>query len=237
MEYGKSPLPYFGVPRAMNGRNGSSVQRRKYCSTMNLSGLSRATINALLLGSSLLALGGCVVGRQTPFNPAEFSGALRKGSGVVTGRVSVDTQNVGTIHPHFQPVLLVPVNTYTTENVQRRFVGGENLQKSDKRILQFERNAETDGNGNFTFRGVPAGEYYLEGELPWITSYLSTDDQGARERLYVAYFKYYFARVSVKDRQTAQVAQFDQRGHERHTHYATGDTLYHPPSGVEVFEQ
>jgi hypothetical protein len=41
----------------------------------------------------------------------------------------------------------------------------------------------------------------------------------------------------VKDGQTTQVTQFDQRGHERHTHYATGGTLYHPPAGVEIFNQ
>ena len=82
----------------------------------------------MLLGATLMTLGGCVVGRQTAFNPADFGGMLRKGSGIVTGRVSVDTPNQGTIHPQFQPIILVPVNAYTTENVQRRFINGENLQ-------------------------------------------------------------------------------------------------------------
>jgi hypothetical protein len=204
---------------------------------MKLSGLFRSGGVSALLGSALLTLGGCTVGRQTAFNPADFSSATRKGSGVVAGRVSVDTQNHGTIHPHFQQIILVPVNPYTTENVQRRFINGENLQNADKRLLQYERSVNTDGDGNFTFRGVPAGEYYLEGEMPWLTSYVSTDDQGASERLYVSYFKYYFAPASVKDGQTTRITQFDQRARERHTHYATGGTLYHPPADVEIFEQ
>jgi hypothetical protein len=129
------------------------------------------------------------------------------------------------------------VNAYTTENVQRRFLNGENLQMADKRLAQYERAVDTDGDGNFTFRGVPSGDYYLEGDMPWITTYVSMDDQGVSQRLYVSYFKYYFARISVKDGQTTQVTQFDQRGHERHTHYATGGTLYHPPANVEIFEQ
>lgn len=204
---------------------------------MNLSGLSRGVLLFLLPGACLMMLGGCVVSRQTAFNPAEFSGTTRQGTGVVTGRVSVETQGVGTIHPHSQPILLVPVTTYTTENVQRRFINGENLQLSDNRLLQYERNADTDGDGNFTFRGVPTGEYYLEGEMPWIRSYLSTDDQGASERMYVSYFKYYFARLSVHDGQTTRITQVDQRSRERHTHYATGGNLYHPPHDVEIFEQ
>lgn len=76
---------------------------------MNLSGLSRGVLLFLLPGACLMMLGGCVVSRQTAFNPAEFSGTTRQGTGVVTGRVSV-----GTIHPHSQPILLVPVTTYTT---------------------------------------------------------------------------------------------------------------------------
>ncbi len=204
---------------------------------MNLVSLFRATILSLLLGTALMTLGGCVVGRQTAFNPADFSGMVRKGAGVVTGRVSVDTQNQGTIHPHFQQIVLVPVNAYTAENVQRRFINGENLHAADKRLFQYARSVDTDGGGNFSFRGVPSGEYYLEGEMPWITSYVDTDDQGFDETMHVNHFKYYFARISVRDDQTTQVTQFDQRSRERHTHYATGGTTYRPPANVEIFEQ
>ncbi len=221
----------------MNKRGRSGVQVRKRSLIMNLSRLFRAAILFLQLGVTVIMLGGCTVGRQTAFDPAEFSGMTRKGTGVVTGQVSVDTQNHGTIHPHFQPIFLVPVTAYTTENVQRRFINGENLQAADKRLSQYERAANTDGDGHFTFRGVPAGEYYLEGEMPWITTYMSTDDQGISQQLYVSHFKYYFARASVKDGQTTRVTDFDQRNRERHTHYATGGTLYHPPANVEIFEQ
>ena len=77
-----------------------------------------ARIRSLLVGLTFLGFMGCTVGRQVPFNPDEFSGMLRKGSGIVTGRVSVDTQHQGTIHPHFQQIILVPVNAYSAENVR-----------------------------------------------------------------------------------------------------------------------
>ncbi len=192
---------------------------------------------SLFLGATLVMSSGCVVSRQTAFNPADFSGMQRRGSGVITGQVSVDTSNAGTIHPHYQPIILVPVNAYTTENVQRRFINGENLHAADKRLDQYARTVDTDDGGNFAFRGVPSGEYYLEGEMPWTTSYMDTDDQGISERMHVSYFKYYYARVSVKDGQTVRVTQFDQRNRERHTHYATGGTLYRSPANVEDFEQ
>ncbi|WP_131989558.1 hypothetical protein [Chthoniobacter flavus] len=204
---------------------------------MNLPRLSRVAICSLLLGATVWMWSGCVVGRQTAFNPADFGGMTRKGTGVVTGQVSVDTQNHGTIYPHFQQILLVPVNAYTTENVQRRFINGENLRAADKRLSQYEWAVNTDGDGNFSFRGIPAGEYYLKGDMPWITTYVSTDDQGISQRLYVSHFKYYFTRITVKDGQTARATQFDQRSRERQTHYAVGGTLYHPPPNVEIFEQ
>lgn len=221
----------------MNKGDRPGVKGRNYSLIMHLSRLSRAAILFLLPSIALLTFSGCVVGRQTAFNPADFSGMTRHGSGVITGRVSVETQNHGTIHPHFQPIFLLPVNAYTTENVRRRFIKGENLQAADKRQSQYQRSVDTDDDGNFTFRGVPSGEYYLEGEMPWLTTYVSTDDQGISERLYVSYFKYYFIGISVKDGQTTRVRRFDQRGRERHTHYATGGTLYHPLANVEIFEQ
>jgi len=196
----------------------------------------RTLISGALLLVAALALGGCVVSRKVAFNPADFSGIQRKGTGVVSGQVSVDTQSHGTLHPHFQPLILVPVNAYTTENVQRRFIGGEKLAHSDKRILAYERDADTDQDGHFTFHNVPAGDYYIEGELPWLETYMSTDNDGIEERLYVAYFKYYFARVTVKDGQAVQVTQFDQRNPERHTHYATGGNLYHPTPNADIFD-
>jgi hypothetical protein len=204
---------------------------------MNFSNLSRTTILPMLLSAMLVTFSGCVVSRQTAFNPADFNSMQRKGSGVISGRVSVDTSNAGTIHPHFQQIILVPVNAYTTENVLRRFINGENLHSADKRLDQYARTVNTDGDGNFTFRGVPSGDYYLEGEMPWIISYMDTDNDGIPERMHVSYFKYYFARTSVKDGQTTQVTQFDQRNRERHTHYATGGTLYRPAANVEIFKQ
>ena len=196
----------------------------------------RSLFSAALLLVAALTLGGCAVSRQVAFNPADFSVAQHKGSAVVTGQVSVDTQNHGTLHPHFQPLILVPVNAYTTENVQRRFIGGEKLADSDKRILAYERNADTDRDGHFAFRNVPAGDYYIEGELPWYETYMSTDNDNIETRVYVAYFKYYFARITVKDGQTIQVTQFDQRNPERHTHYATGGSLFHPTPDADIFD-
>jgi hypothetical protein len=196
----------------------------------------RTLLSGFLLILAALALGGCAVGRQVAFNPADFSVMQRKGSAVISGQVSVDTQNHGTLHPHFQPIVLVPVNTYSTENVQRRYIGGEKLADADKRIVNYERINDTDRDGRFTFRNVPAGDYYIEGELPWLETYISTDDDGINYRYYVSYFKYYFARVTVKDGQAVQVTQFDQRNHERHTHYGTGGTLYHPPANADIFD-
>ena len=228
-------------PVGMNSLTHSAVKDRNNVKPLPQTRSSRKPSYRLLLSGAFLilagfAFGGCAVSRQVPFNPADFSVMSHKGTAVVGGQVSVDTQDHGTIHPHFQQINLVPVNAYTTENVQRRFLKGERLHSADPRIVNYERSVDTDNDGNFTFRGIPAGDYYLQGEIQWLNTYISTDDQGIDTRLYVSYFKYYFARVTVKDGQVERVTQFDQRNPERHTHYGIGGTTYHPPANVDIFD-
>jgi hypothetical protein len=85
----------------------------------------------LILFASLLT--GCTESRQTQFNEADFIAASARGSGVVTREVYLMLGNTK-VTADREVVVLAPVNSYTTENVRRRFLGGENLQSADNRI-------------------------------------------------------------------------------------------------------
>ncbi|HEY4813623.1 MAG TPA: hypothetical protein VIH58_03050, partial [Chthoniobacterales bacterium] len=70
-------------------------------------------------------LTGCTQSRQTQFNEADFIAAAARGSGAVTGQVYLMLDNTK-LTADQEIVALAPVNAYTTENIRRHFLGGEN---------------------------------------------------------------------------------------------------------------
>ena len=125
-----------------------------------------AMMRSLRLATSLavlpLVLCGCTGSREVPFNEADFVGTSGRGTGVVTGRAYGILNDTKELDADNEIVVLTPVTPYTTENVRRRFVNGENLQSADRRIDKYLRSATTDAQGYFTIREIPPGEYYVE---------------------------------------------------------------------------
>jgi hypothetical protein len=135
----------------------------------------------LIIFASLLT--GCTESRQTQFNEADFIAAAARGSGVVTGQVYLMLDNQK-LTADREAVALAPVNAYTTENIRRRYLGGENLQSADNRIDKYVHDTTTDADGRFSITGVPSGDYYLESEITWTTQNLETDEDGRQYYMY-----------------------------------------------------
>jgi len=171
-------------------------------------------------------LTGCAVSRTVPFNEADFTHALKNGTSTVTGQAYVITKDGTTYYADHQVVVLAPVNAYTTENIRRRFVNGENLRSADPRIDKYLRSAMTDATGHFVIRGVPAGEYYVDGAVPWVTSYNDVDSDGISTVMHVNHEKLYFTRISLKGGQTMHITKWDQRNPVYDSFYAYGGTLW-----------
>ena len=72
----------------------------------------------------------------------------------------------------------MPANAYTTEIVQRSYVQDENLQKPDPRFQKYVRQTESDGGGNFVFRNVPPGNYYVSCDVTYSYPSYNTDSNG-----------------------------------------------------------
>jgi hypothetical protein len=84
---------------------------------------------------------------------------------------------------------------YTTENIRRHFLGGENLQSADNRIDKYLRNTTTDADGRFSITGVPTVDYYLESEITWSTQFLQTDEDGRQYYMYSDHQKLVFVQL------------------------------------------
>jgi hypothetical protein len=128
---------------------------------------------------------------------------------VVTGQVYLMLGNQK-LTADQEVVVLAPVNAYTTENVRRRFLGGENLSSADNRIDKYLRDTTTDADGRFSITGVPPGDYYLESEITWTTQNLETDEDQRHYYMYRDHQKLLFVQLSVKDNQTNRVSDWNQ---------------------------
>jgi hypothetical protein len=172
-----------------------------------------------LLVAAALALSSCaeaIVPRRVTFNEADFTRTRGTGSGSVVGRAS--TVEDGS--PRFAQKIeidLAPVNAYTTEVVKRRFEGGENLGPADPRYSKYLHSTQTDEHGNFEFRHIPPGDYYVVTKVSWIHDFTdlrlvgSADDNNympvqATQEI----SQWIYARVSVKNGQTVKVTNWNQ---------------------------
>jgi len=128
-----------------------------------------------------------MVPRRVPFNEADFAAYRAPGTATVTGQLVVPTAD-GMKEGNGASVELVPVTAYTEEMVETELGQGLLLSPSvDARFKKYARIGTTDGHGNFSIPAVPAGRYFICGEVDWLPP-AATDysAQWAMERITVA---------------------------------------------------
>ena len=96
-----------------------------------------------LLAAAAVAFSSCVASRQVSFNEADFARTTGTGSGSVTGHASVTFSwqdwtgpQTTTRTADSETVVLLPVNAYTTESIQRKYIAGVNLADGDPRYCK-----------------------------------------------------------------------------------------------------
>jgi len=88
--------------------------------------------------------------RLPPFNDNDFS-SYRNETG--TGKI------IG--HAELYGVVLVPVTPYTQAIYEIIKNNVKSTERIDIRFNRYRRTTTTDDDGNFEFRNIPAGDYYL----------------------------------------------------------------------------
>jgi len=133
-----------------------------------------AAFGGLLLLSACAFSGFETSPRRVAFDESEFAAYRGAGSGSVTGQLAIRSGDGGEHVGNFGGsmagvhVTLIPVTAYTKEMVDREIGNGENLGASDPRFKKYVRLTTTDGNGDFAFDQVPAGEYFVSGLGEWV---------------------------------------------------------------------
>ncbi len=107
------------------------------------------------------------VTRLAKFDPTEYEWSKAEGSATIAGQAFVKTVGGDVKFGAGNEIVCNPVTTYSTEWFERLVRAGENLELADPRAEEFRRKTIADGNGNFTFEKLPAGEYYIGCFIRW----------------------------------------------------------------------
>ncbi len=88
------------------------------------------------------------------------------GSGVIAGQNFLKVGS-GNVKPAAGDLVnCSPATPYSNDFIERS-TGGERLTPADPRVWKYHRQTVADANGNFEFRGLPRGEYYVYTGLMW----------------------------------------------------------------------
>ena len=129
---------------------------------------------ATVLGMALAALlAGCETPSQptkTAFDPAAYAPYQQAGTGKISGQAFLKTVGGDVKFGAGDEVTLSPATEFFKELMAFNAQGINPSTLTDavsKEVMSHSRKATADGNGNFEFTGLPAGEYALEVVITW----------------------------------------------------------------------
>jgi hypothetical protein len=121
---------------------------------------------------SLAVLAACVPGVTTPtpittpFDSTAIAFAAGEGSSSLVGQAFAKTRGGDTKYASGETVTLLPVSAYTTEYMQG--IGtARGPATADPRLASYTRTTVADGEGRFTFRNIPSGQYHVYTKVFW----------------------------------------------------------------------
>ncbi len=126
----------------------------------------------LVIAGVLGALAGCVqtVQMQTPFDAAQHEFANKKGTAAITGQAFMRRNDGIVVYAAGSQVYLLPNTAYTQEIVSKAAgaYGTVNITNADRRLAQYIRRTQANGEGRFSFAGVPDGSYIVGTNVSWM---------------------------------------------------------------------
>lgn len=137
-------------------------------------------MRSVVLVAFILSLSACVAREievVTPFNPLEVAYINRSGPASISGQAFVRQRGGGIVTCAGEAVDLVPAGQFATERItqiygssQGGFINalqGVSQANVPPEYLSMVRRATCDAQGNFEFRGVANGSYYILTSVLW----------------------------------------------------------------------
>lgn len=130
-------------------------------------------IKQILAALVLVAFVGCVPRvaikpvDRIPFPEDEYKRLASTGTAIVKGQAFLKTRGGDVKTAAGNEVILNPVTTYTNQWYEVNYLKGMPMKEPDSRLWQYVKKQIADGNGRFTFKNVPAGDYYVTVPVFW----------------------------------------------------------------------
>jgi len=116
------------------------------------------------------SLSSCIAPRTyqmiTPFDEKEFAPYTGDGNSTIQGQAFLKTRSGEVRYAAGNTVTLIPATSYSKELWQAS-LRGELLSNKDPRWDNYVRKVIADGFGNFEFKNIPVGNYYIECPIFW----------------------------------------------------------------------
>ena len=124
----------------------------------------------LMLCSLLMSCAGGLarpIQRTAVFNNDEYLPYSKSGKAIITGQVFATTKGGEIRYAAGRKISLHPATTYATEYFNIQVVQGNYLSPPDPRFGNFVKETVSDATGNFEFKNLPAGKYYVVADFAW----------------------------------------------------------------------
>jgi len=103
---------------------------------------------------------------RMPFPADEYRQLRKIGQNTVHGKVYLaNSINDEKVLGRKIELFLNPITSYSKQWYNQSYLGGYKLTPPDKRLFNYLKSTKSDENGEFSFFGVPKGEYYLIGRI------------------------------------------------------------------------
>ena len=112
-----------------------------------------------------LVIANCTNQRSAQFIEAEYQFSRLVGTGKICGEAFLHANNGNITYGKGSRIWLDPETSYSTEWFKNEVIEGKTLSTEDGRIHEYRREQTADSNGQFCFRDLPPGQYYLTSRI------------------------------------------------------------------------
>lgn len=96
-----------------------------------------------------------------------YKGLEKSGTAIVKGQAFLKTRGGDVKLAAGNEIFLNPVTSYSNEWYEKAYIQGKPLADPDPRLWDYVVKTVADGNGRFSFKNVPAGQYYVTTVITW----------------------------------------------------------------------
>ena len=104
---------------------------------------------------------------RMPFPEQEYQALPTSGNAIVKGQAFLKTRGGDVKTAAGNAVILNPVTSYSKEWYAKEYLGGVPLEPPDHRLWNYVKKQVADASGRFTFKSVPAGDYFVTTVVTW----------------------------------------------------------------------